>query len=147
MVMNIWNLLLLFEMALCAVVMAVVFLAWRKKARRVAKAHSPEHRLKIPNVWAEIPHLKRGSSIHMMRMKDGSFVMLSVGPDTAKVSVGPQFDSTESFTELASFILGQSEKRRGQQQATVLDDLKTKIGFPQSVSELREKIKSLSSPV
>jgi hypothetical protein len=144
--MSIWNLLLILEMALCAVVMGFLFLAWRRKARGLAKAHSPEHRLKIPNVWTEMPHLKRGTCTQMMRMKDGNFIMLSVGPDFARVSVGPQFDSIESFAELASFPLGVSESRRRQHQAIVLADLKTKIGFPQSVSELRQKAQALCPP-
>ncbi len=145
--MSIGNLLLVFEMALCAVVMGFLFLAWRRRARSLAKAHSPEHRLKIPNVWTEMPPLKRGSSTEMMRMKDGNLIMLSVGPDSVRVCVGPRLDSIESFTELVSFALGGPAPNGRRGWATVMHDLKTKVGFPQSVTELREKAKSLSPPL
>ncbi len=144
--MSIWNLLLVFEMALCAVVMGFLFLAWRRKARGLAKAHSPEHRLKIPNVWTEMPHLKDGTCIQMMRLKDGNFIMLSIGPDSARVSVGPQFDSIESFTEVLSFALGRSETTGRPRRATIMDSLKLQIGFPQSVTELRQKAQALCPP-
>jgi len=80
--MNVWELLLTFEIVLVSVVLLFVFVGWRKKARIVSKAHSPEHRLKIPNVWTEIQHVKHGGSTQMMRMTDGHFILLSVGVDT-----------------------------------------------------------------
>ena len=142
--MNVWKLLLLFEMVLACVVLIFVFVAWRRKQRMVAKAHSPEHRLKIPNVWAEIQHVKHGGSTQMMRMKDGNFILLSAGLDTVKVLVSPQLDSIESFTEVASFHVSQSREGRRQQQAAILNDLRKQIGFPQSLSELRHKSQALS---
>ena len=96
--MNVWKLLLLFEMVLVSVVLIFVFVGWRRKQRMVSKAHSPEHRLKMPNVWTAIQHVKHGGSTQMMRMKDGNFILLSAGVDTTKVLVSPQLDPIESFT-------------------------------------------------
>jgi hypothetical protein len=144
--MNVWNLLLIFEMVLVFVVMIFVFVGWRRKQRMVSKAHSPEHRLKIPNVWTEIQHVKHGGSTQMMRMKDGNFILLSAGVDTTKVLVSLQLDPIESFTEVASFPVHQSHGGGRQQQAAILDDLRKQIGFPQSVSELRDNSQALSPP-
>jgi hypothetical protein len=143
--MNVWELFLTFEIALVSVVLIFVFVGWRRKARRVSKAHSSEHRLKIPNLWTEIQHVKHGTSTHMMRMKDGNFILLSVGFDTTKVLVGAQPDAIESFTELASFPVSHSHKSRRQQQEAILNDLRNQIGFPESLSQLREKLESSST--
>ncbi len=144
--MSVWQLFLTFEIALCLVVIAFVLVAWRRKARKVAQAHSPEHRLKIPNVWTEIHDVKHGGCAEMMRMKDGTFILLDVGPDTAKVLVGSGLDALETFTELASFPAGRAHKGRRQQQRAILDELKQQIGFPQSLDELRQKSQGLSQP-
>ena len=141
--MSVWKLLLLFELGLVSVVLVFVFVAWRRKQQKVAKAHSPEHRLKIPNVWTETQRLKKGSSIQMMRMKDGTFMLLSVGPDAAKVLVSPQWHSLEAFTELASFPMGKSP-RSHRQQTGILNDLRNQIGFPHSEGELRNKLQGVS---
>ena len=144
--MNVWELLLTFEIVLVSVVLLFVFVGWRKKARIVSKAHSPEHRLKIPNVWTEIQHVKHGGSTQMMRMTDGHFILLSVGVDATKVLVSPQMAPTESFTEVTSFPTGQSQRSRRQQQASILNDLRKQIGFPQSVSELRDRLQGFLPP-
>lgn len=144
--MSVWQLLLVFEIALVAVVCTFVFASWRRKARKVSQAHSPEHRLKIPNVWTEMRKVQHGSSAEMMRMKDGNFIMLTVDPDSAKVLVGPQLDALESFTELASFPVKQSPKSRHQQQTAILEDLRKQIGFPESVNELHHKSQALVPP-
>jgi|GEM_PF-6671911 len=144
--MNVWELLLTFEIVLVSVLLLFVFVGWRKKARMVSKAHSPEHRLKIPNIWTEIQQVKHGGSTQMMRMTDGHFIMLSVGVDTTKVSVSLEMAPIESFTEVASFPTGQSQKSRRQQQASILNDLRKHIGFPQSVSELRDKLQGFLPP-
>ena len=112
----------------------------------VSKAHSPEHRLKISNVWTEIQHIKHGGSTQMMRMKDGNFILLSAGVDTTKVLVSPQLDPIESFTEVASFPVQQSHGGGRQQQTAILNDLRKRIGFPQSVSELRDKLQGFLPP-
>ena len=108
--MSVWELLLVFEIVLVSVVCALVFVGWRRKARRVSQAHSPEHRLKIPNLWTEIERVKQGGSTQMMRMKDGNFIMLSVDVDTTRVLSSPQLDAKEPFTELASFPVRPSDK-------------------------------------
>ena len=144
--MNVWELFLTFEIVLVSVVLLFVFVGWRKKARIVSKAHSPEHRLKIPNVWTEIQQVKHGGSTQMMRMTDGHFILLSVGVDTTKVLVSPQMAPTESFTEVTWFPTGQSQKSRRQQQASILNVLRKQIGYPQSVSELRDKLQSFLPP-
>ena len=144
--MSVWELLLVFEIILVSVVCAFVFVGWRRKARRVAQAHSPEHRLKIPNLWTEIERVEHGGSAQMMRMKDGNFIMLSVGVDSMKVLVSPQLDFKAAFTELASFSVRPSDKSRRQQQTAILDDLRRQIGFPESMSELRRKSEAFSPP-
>jgi hypothetical protein len=144
--MNVWSLLLIFEMVLVSVVLIFVFVSWRRKQRMVSKAHSPEHRLKIPNVWTEIQHVKHGGSTQMMRMKDGNFILLSAGVDITKVLVSPQFDPVESCTEAASFPVNQFHGSRRQQQAAILNDLRKQIGFPQSVRELRDKLQGFLPP-
>jgi hypothetical protein len=144
--MNVWELLLIFEIVLVAVVCTFVFVGWRRKARKVSQAHSPEHRLKIPNAWTETRHVKHGGSAEMMRMKDGNFIMLSVDLGTAKVLVGSQLDAIESFTELFSFPVNQSQKSRRQQRTAILNDLKQQLGFPASVSELRDKLQGFCPP-
>jgi hypothetical protein len=138
---NVWQLFLIFEIVLGSVVLAFVFVGWLRKRRMVSKAHSPEHRLKIPNVWTEFRHAKQGGSTYMMRMNDGNFVMLSVGHDATKVLVGPRLDSLESFTELASFSMDQSHKHcRGEE--VILNQLRAAIGSPQSIDELRHKLEN-----
>jgi hypothetical protein len=82
----------------------------------------------------------------MMRMKDGNFILLSAGIDTTKVLVSPQLDPIESFAEVASFPVHQSHGGRRQQQAAILNDLRKQIGFPQSVSELRDKLQGFLPP-
>ena len=144
--MSVWQLFLIFEMALCLVVIAFLFVAWRRKARKMAQAHSPEHRLRIPNVWTEIPDVKHGSSAEMMRMKDGNFIMLDVDVDAAKVLVGSGPGAMESFTELVSFPVSLAHERRRQKQRAILDELRRQIGFPQSIEELRQKSQALSPP-
>ena len=144
--MSVWQLFLTFEIALCLVVIAFALVAWRRKARRVAQAHSTEHRLRIPNVWTEIHDGKQGGCAEMMRMKDGNFIMLNVGADTARVLVGSGPDARETFTELASFPVGSAHKGRRQQQRAILDELKQQIGFPQSLDELRQKSQALAQP-
>ena len=145
--MSVWLLFLTFEIALCLVVIAFVFVARLRKARKVAQAHSPEHRLKIHNVWTETPHVKHGNSAEMMRMKDGNFIMLNVDVDTAKVLVGSGLDAMESFTELVSFPFNAAHKSSRQQQRAILDELRRQIGFPQAIDELRQKSQALSPPV
>jgi hypothetical protein len=140
--MNVWKLFLLFEIALCAVVLLFVFASWRRKKRSIRKAHAPEHRLKIPNLWTETQHHKH-SLTQMMRMKDGHFIMLSLRSDAAKVLVGPQVGSMESFTELASFPLSDAHKGR---PGAIFNDLSKQLGCPQSETELREKVKELKPP-
>jgi hypothetical protein len=142
--MNVWQLFLTFEIVLILVVLLFVFVGWCRIKGRVSKAHSPEHRLKIPNLWTETQHHQHGGSTQMMRMKDGNFILLEVGPDTAKVLVGAQLDSMDSFTELASFPVSPSHISRRQQQAGILADLRKQIGSPESVNELRHKSQELS---
>ena len=144
--MSVWELFLAFEIVLVLVVLSLVFVGWRRKAKKVKQAHSPEHRLKIPNLWTDIQHGRHGGSTQMMRMKDGNFILLSAGLDTTKVLVSPQLDATESFTELVSFPVSQSHKDRRQQQAAILDELRKQIGFPQSITELRQLSQALSPP-
>ena len=126
--MSVWQLFLTFEIALCLVVIAFVFVAWRRKRRKVAQAHSPEHRLKIPNVWTEIRDMKHGGSAELMRMKDGNFIMLNVHLDTAKVLVGSGLDAMESFTELASFPVNLAHKGRREQQRAILSSSRLAAG-------------------
>jgi hypothetical protein len=79
-------------------------------------------------------------------MKDGNFIMLSVDSDTVKVLVGSQLEAIESFTELLSFPVNQSQKSRRQQRTAILNDLKQQLGFPASVSELRDKLQGFLPP-
>ncbi len=144
--MSVWQLFLTFEIALCLVVVTFVFVAWRRKRRKVAQAHSPEHRLKIPNVWTEIHDVKYGGWAEMMRMKDGNLIMLKPDGDTARIMVGSGLDAMESFTELASFPVNRAHRGRRHQQRTILDELRQQIGFPQSIEELRQKSQALSPP-
>ena len=144
--MNVWKLFLLFEIILCLVVLTFVFIGWWRKVRRVSKAHSPEHRLKIPNLWTAIERGGHGCFSQMMRMEDGNFILLSVELDTTRVLVGPRFDSVESFTEVVSLPASHSHKSRSQEKAAILSELRKQIGFPRSVTELRDKSKAFSSP-
>ncbi len=144
--MNVWHLLLVFEMALCAVVVIFLFASWYRKSRAVSKAHSREHRLKITNVWTDIQHVHHGSSSQVMRLKDGNFVMVTVGAHSSKILVGSQPGPPEEMTELMSFPVSRSGKSRRQYQAEILDELKKKIGFPESAEELRRRAGSVHSP-
>jgi hypothetical protein len=137
--MNVWQLLLVFEMVLCGVVVIFLILSWSRKSRAVSKAHSPEHRLKIPNLWTDIKHAPAGSSSRVMRMKDGNYILLRLGGDTVKVLAGPHANLAEEMSELASFDVAQSDGIRRRQQAQILDDLARQIGFPKSVDELRQR--------
>jgi hypothetical protein len=140
--MNVWRMFLLFEMVLCGVVFVFVFIAWRRKRRGIAKAHSVEHRLKIPNLWTDTHHDKH-SSTRVMRMKDGHFVALQLQGGTAKVLAGSQPGPTESFTELCCL---QASDVPGRCSGMILDELASQLQFPQSVDELREKVKGLKLP-
>jgi hypothetical protein len=82
----------------------------------------------------------------MMRMKDGNFIMLSADADTTRVLVSPEVDAKETFTELASFPVRPGDKSRREQQAAILNDLRQQIGFPESVSELRQRSQAFSPP-
>ncbi len=144
--MNVWHLLLVFEMALCAVVVVFLFFSWYRKSRAVAKAHSREHRLKIPNVWTDIQHVHHNSSSQTMRLKDGNFVMVTVGAHSSKILVGSQPGPPEKMAELMSFPVSRSGKGRRQYQAEILDELKKKVGLPDSAEELRLTARGLQPP-
>ncbi len=144
--MNVWHLLLVFEMALCAVVVIFLFASWYRKSRAVSKAHSREHRLKIPNVWTEIQHVHHGSSSQVMRLKDGNFVLVTVGAHSSKTLMGSQPGPPEKMTELMFFPAIRSGKTRRQFQAEVLDELRKQIGLPESAEELRRITRGLQRP-
>ncbi len=144
--MNVWHLLLVFEMALCAVVVIFLFASWFRKSRAVSKAHSREHRLKIPNVWTDVQHVHHGSSSQMMRLKDGNYVMVSVGAHSSKILVGSQPGPEERMTELMSAPVTRSGQSRRQFQAEVLDELRKQIGLPESAEELRRIARDFQHP-
>jgi len=143
--MSILVLLLIVLIAFLSVVLTFVFIESRGTVRKAAQANSPEARLTIPNVWTEIQQVRNAGSIQRMRMRDGNFILLSVGYDTVKVMVSPTLASIESFTELASFGIGPSQRNRRQQEASILNDLRKKIGFPKSLNELSQKLQKFPS--
>lgn len=144
--MNVWQLLLVFEIALVSVVSIAVFIGWRRRARRVAQAHSPEHRLKVPDLWTDVPRAEHGTSVQMMRMKDDNFTMLRVRSESAQVLCSPQLEKKELFTELVSFAFTGSPAGHRRQQVVMIGELRKQIGFPQDVGQLREVAAGLSLP-
>jgi hypothetical protein len=96
-------------------------------------------------MWTEVAHEKYGGAWQMMRMEDGNFIFLSVGLTTAKVFVKPTLDSPASHNELASFpIIGLQEDRRAQSEV-ILKQLRTAIGWPKSINELRHNLENMRS--
>src|SRR5207253_771415 len=103
----------------------------------IAHTKSPEFRLSMANLWTEVQHVKNGGSSQMMRMEDANIILLSVGLDTTKVFTTPRLDSVESFSELASFPIQRLHKNPHDEGEVILKTLRTAIGWPKSVDELR----------
>lgn len=145
-IMLIWWLIGIFGITVACVVLTPVVIALWNTVRVVSKAGSPEHRLQIPNIWTEIQEVKDAGSIQRMRMEDGNFILLSAGLDTMKVFVSPRLDSIESLVELASFPLVQTHESRREQEKIGLNQLRTAVGWPKSIDELRHKLENASPP-
>jgi hypothetical protein len=139
---NTWLYIGLALLVVLGIVFWPVLTALWRNVRMIQYAQTPEARLQIPNLWTEIEQAKDGGSFQMMRMKDGNIIFLSIGSDTAKVFVTPRLDAVESFVEYASFPIQKRTKPCPEQQAIALNELRAAIGWPDSISELRQQLQN-----
>ena len=129
---------------LVAIVLFPALAALWRRASAITHSKSPEFRLSIPNLWTEIQHVKDRGSNQMMKMEDGEIILLSVGLDTTKVFVTPRLDSVESFSEVASFPMARLGDKQHIEGEVILKKLRTAIGWPKSVNQLRQTLSRLA---
>jgi hypothetical protein len=99
-----------------------------------------------------------GGSVQLMRLKDGNFVIISVGVSTVKVFTTPDRSDTTQYRELREFpmpiIIGRisqsrveqithSSQQRHSEDLLVLEHVRRAIGWPESVSDLVSSVESI----
>ena len=116
-----------------------VIVAWRYSA---VVAKSPASRLEHPNVWTMVGPSMFGGANQMVRLEDGHLVYVSVGRSTAKVYVKKSLGSLAS-EKVASFRIRHLRQGGLPNAEAILGELRTAIGSPQSVADLRRSLEKL----
>ncbi len=121
-------------------------------ARAITSSHSDEFRLGQANLWTEPHHLGDKGSYQTMRLKDGNFVMISVGLSTIKVLVAPRLTEPADFTEVKEFSLPcgperlrMSHKSRHAEDLLLLDRVRRAISWPSSAHEMAGRLNTIDS--
>jgi hypothetical protein len=112
-------------------------------ARAIAHSHSDEFRLGQANLWTEAHHTKGKGSYQTMRLKDGKFLVVSVGLNTIRVFVTSKLTDPADFLEIKRFDLPNGperlrwrDKERHAEDLILLDWMRRAIAWPNSTAEL-----------
>ena len=130
----------------------VILRAARRFRRAIAHTSTDDFRLSNANMWTEPHHAQDGGSLQLMRLKDGQFVLVSVGVSTAKVFVTPDRSDITQYRELQEFPLhsalervSQSSQQRRAEDLLFLERVRRAISWPESVSDLASSLQSIDS--
>lgn len=136
--------------ALVAVALSPVLIVMYRYAGILSSVNSPSFRLSTYNMWTEVTHVEDAGATQIMRMEDENFILLSVGITTAKIFTCVALDDPTGFIELATIPLDNPDTRldasrqdRQKEDEQFLFRIRTEIGWPKWVSELREVVQKL----
>ena len=138
-----WGYIALAVLAVLLLFASPFLLALFREARAIAGASTDEFRLSNANMWTEPHHVADGGSSQLMRLRDGHFVVVSVGLSTVKVFTTPDRSDITQYRELREFPvhssfnrLSQSAKQRHAEDLLLLERVRRAIGWPESVTAL-----------
>jgi hypothetical protein len=131
-------------------VAAPFFLVVFRSSRTIAHTSTDDFRLRNANIWTEPDHTPDGGSLQLMRLRDGHFVLVSVGISTVKVFTTPERSDVTKYRELTEFPmqgalerLSQSSQERHAEDLLFLDRVRRAMGWPDSVSDLVSSLQSI----
>ena len=135
-----------------------LFVAFRS-ARAIAYSKTDDFRLSKAHMWTEPQHIPDGGgSVQLMRLKDGHFVLISVGVSTVKVFTTPDRSDITQCRELREFPMPSvidrishnvveqithSSQQRHSEDLLVLEHVRRAIGWPESVIDLVSSVESI----
>ena len=103
-------------------------------------------------MWTEAHHSQDGGFFQLMRLKDGDFVLISVGISTVKVFVTPDRSDMTRYRELKDFPLhsaverlGQSAQQRHAEDLLLLERVRRAVAWPASSRDLASALQSTDS--
>jgi hypothetical protein len=136
-----------------AILLAIPFLRTAlRSARAIAYTSTDDFRLSNVNMWTEPRHPQDGGSLQLMRLKDGQFVLISVGVSTVKIFATPDRSDITQYRELHEFPLhsalervSQSSWQRRTDDLLFLERVRRAIGWPASVGDLVSSLQSINS--
>ncbi len=106
------------------------------------------------SMWTPIQHVEEGGAVQIKRMKDGFFVVLSLGITHLNIYVTPKMGDLAHTAEFASFALNSAEARaamsrneRRAEDERLLNQMRELVGSPESVEELRFTAEKLSQAI
>jgi hypothetical protein len=145
-----WGYIAVGVLAATLLVATPLFLAVSRSARAIAHTSTDDFRLSNANMWTEPHHTPDGGSLQLMRLKDGHFVLVSVGVSTVKVFTTPDRSDVTQYRELLEFPvhsaferLSQSSQQRRAEDLLFLDRVRRAIGWPESVTDLVSSVQSI----
>jgi hypothetical protein len=145
-----WGYIALGVLAATLLVATLLFLGVSRSARAIAHTSTDDFRLSNANMWTEPHHTSDGGSVQLMRLRDGHFVLVSVGVSTVKVFTTPDRSDVTQYRELLEFPvhsaferLSQSSQQRRAEDLLFLDRVRRAIGWPESVTDLVSSVQSI----
>jgi hypothetical protein len=145
-----WGYIALAVLAAALLIATPFFLVLFRSARAIAHTSTDDFRLSNANMWTEPHHTPDGGSLQLMRLRDGHFVLVSVGVSTVKVFTTPDRSDVTQYRELLEFPvqsaferLSQSSQQRRAEDLLFLDRVRRAIGWPESVSDLASSAQSI----
>ena len=130
---------------------AFLFVLFRS-ARAIAYSSTDDFRLSNANMWTEPRHTPDGGSLQLMRLRDGHFVLVSVGVSTVKVFTTPDRSDIAEYLELQEFPvhsalerLSQSSQQRHADNILFLERLRRAIDWPESLQDLASSLQTIDT--
>ena len=145
-----WGYITLAVLAAALVVASPFLVVVFRSARAIAYTKTDDFRLSNANMWTEPHHNPDGGSLQLMRLKDGHFVMISVGVSSVKIFTTPDRADIAQYREIQEFPvhsvldrMAQRPDRRRSEAEQFLDHVRREIGWPESVTELVSSVQSI----
>jgi len=144
-----WGYIVVAVLAAALLVASPFLLVLLRSARTIAYTSTDDFRLGNANMWTEPHRTPDGGSLQLMRLRDGHFVLVSVGVSTVKVFATPDRSDITQYRELREFSvhsaferLSQSSQQRRAEDLLFLERVRRAIGWPESVSDLVSSVQS-----
>jgi hypothetical protein len=144
-----WAYIALIILASAVVVASPFLVVLFRAARVIAHASSDDPRLSEPNMWTEAHYTKDGATLQIMRLKDGNFVLISVGATSVKVFVTPDRSDVARYRVVKDLpLLNATERirwspqRRHAEDLSILERVRRAISWPVSADELASALQA-----